>query len=89
MNSEPAWWQADLRDRLVRLLEADGDPHLQRLDDRTLRLVGWQAQPDETVMMELTFIRLTYGGCGAPPGCVPERVRVRGRLHAGRMGDLQ
>ncbi len=89
MKNEPTWWQAELRERLMLLLEADGDPHLQRLDDRTLRLVGWEMQADDAVIMELTFIRMTYGGCGAPPGCVPERVRVRGRLQAGQIINLQ
>lgn len=88
MVDTPVWWTPSLRTRVVALLEADGDPHLQRLDDHSLTLRGWELAPDNTLVLTIAFIRLTYGGCGAPAGCQPETARLRGRFIDGIVSGL-
>lgn len=77
-----------MRERVVDLLESDGDPHLQRVDDRSLAVRAWEPLADGGLVVTITYVRLTYGGCGAPAGCVPETARLRGRLVAGELQDL-
>ncbi len=88
MVDMPVWWTPQLRTRVIALLEADGDPHLQRLDDHSLTLRDWELAPDTSVVLTIAFVRLTYGGCGAPAGCQPETTRLRGRLVSGTVDDL-
>jgi hypothetical protein len=88
MSEQPSWWTPQLRTRVVDLLEADGDPHLQRVDDRSLTLRSWEQGADDALVLTVTFARLTYGGCGAPAGCVSETARLRGRLVAGEITGL-
>lgn len=89
MTEQPPWWTPQLRARVVALLEADGDPHLQRVDDRSLSLRAWEQSAGADLVVTVTFVRLTYGGCGAPAGCVPETARLRGRLVVGELQDLE
>lgn len=88
MVDTPVWWTSSLRSRIVTLLEADGDPHLQRLDDHSLTLRNWELASDGSLLLQLAFQRLTYGGCGAPAGCQSETTRLRGRLINGIVSDL-
>lgn len=89
MTEQPSWWTPQVRARVVDLLEADGDPHLQRVDDRTLTLRAWERTSGEDLVLTVTFVRLTYGGCGAPAGCVSETARLRGRLITGELHGLE
>jgi len=67
-------WVEQHKELLLKILEADYDPHLKRIAPKSLQWVKCSALQNEATLIEFTTLVLEYGGCS---GVSHETIQTR------------
>lgn len=70
-------WIDDHKEILLKVLEADFDPHLKRIDPNSLKFVDCKKSEDGYDILELKTLVLEYGGCSGVSHETPELRRLK------------
>ena len=70
-------WIDQNKEFLLKILEADFDPHLKRIDPNSLKFVSCKKTDSEHQILELNTLVLEYGGCSGVSHETPERRRLK------------
>jgi hypothetical protein len=70
-------WIDQNKELFLKVLEADFDPHLKRIDPNSLVFVNCKNDNDGNKILELNTLVLEYGGCSGVSHETPELRRLK------------
>ena len=70
-------WINEHKETLLKILEADFDPHLKRVDPNSLKFISEKQQQQGDLILEVDSVILEYGGCSGVSCETPERRRIK------------
>lgn len=70
-------WVLEQKTLLLKVLEADFDPHLKRISPNSLKFVAQSTNADGDDILELITEVLEYGGCSGVSHDYPQNRRLK------------